>query len=301
MKSTSALSFIVITVALLSGCTTIQQRLAPPCECEVDIAQACQDADQEVAHAVADHQVDQAHYRAQTEEYQAARKLDPSDAEEETEELQGSEQFAEEPVDPTVAQALVSFEDEEEQSAFEAQHQIEVPDGATVYRGHFESQEHSTVAIHRPGEALELYREGSQVAALPLEQYDDVSVTDDEFSHPVGAVDLMRDGRAQLKLTHVQTDDDGDVTYYIGMYKLIGENIGTIFRKPIATGGEDGSFHPLADVRYLHGTDQRIIEWIALDEEGQPTGEPAQYHWNHWEGVYRVPKPPPTAPSDPQS
>ena len=305
MKHLPVVAICLVASLVISGCAQTQQWLEPRvCDC-AEAVDSCDATPDDITRALVQQQVDHAYYRAQVDGEHAAEALAEAAEEEEREEaVRSPEELAMEPVDPLGEDARVVLDDEEARIAFEERHDIEAPEVGSVYRAAFESRDRSSVAIHRPGDALDLYSDGEKVASLSLESYDDELAPKELNSFRSGASDLVRDGTAQLQLIHRQTDDDGDVTFYLAIYKLIGEHIGTVLREPIATasaGEEDDTMEYLADIRFLHGIDHRIIEWIPLDNEGQPTGEPQRKEWNQWEGVYRVPEPPPTAPDQPQS
>lgn len=288
-----------------TGCAPTQQWLQPRvCECES--ADADDSNSSQIAHAIAFHQVDQAHYRAETDGDEAALAIKEAQAAEEEEEdeevwYRSADDLAYEPIDPTISDTVIALASDEDREQFEDRYNIDAPEPGEAFRGRFRAQDRSTIAVHRPGEALEIYSDGELIASQNLEQFDRVIADDDITRFPTGALDLIRGSDVQLKLVHAEAHEDGSVTYHLGIYQLIGEYIGTAFRQPIARADKDGTVRRLADLRFLHGYDSRIIEWIPLDENGDPVDEPLQYKWNHWEGVYRLPGPPPTAPDDPQS
>ncbi len=325
--------WLSLLVIVFSGCAVIQQRLEPMiCDCET--ATSCEGPGLEIASAVAAHQVDQAHYRAQLGGEEAARDLgyeyesdeqlasdhddSPSESKSESETAASEraerlaraeeqarierEKMALDPVDPYLPQAHVLLETDEDRSAFEANFGITPPDeNATVFHGAFRADEDATVAIHRPGQALRIYQEGQLLASRDLSEYDSQPDLEEIGEEQARVVDVV-EGTVEVKLIHARPDDEG-TTYFVGIYKLIGDEIGSIFHHPIARRDENGALTRFADIQFLHGTDHRTIQWIPLDEEGQPDGDPLIYEWNRWEGVYRIPEPPPTAPnrSTPQS
>lgn len=290
---------IMMLAVLSSGCSTVQQWLGAE-ECDCDPVEPCEVSTETIAHAVVTHQVEAAHQRAATEGEQLAQHAQPEHEDEaddpEEEALRRAEERAAEPIDPTLPDATVRFEGEDERESFADRHGIDVSDNAQVFRHRFTPDDRSAIAVHRPGEALELHdNDDGLVASLPLDEYDDTVVVDDSLPVAPVAVELVRDRVTQLQLVHAKTDDDGNTTYYMGIYKLIGPKIGTVFHSPIAVADEDDTVTPLAEVRYLYGMDARFIEWTSLEGD-ESKGESEHYQWNEWEGVYRIPNPPPTAP-----
>ena len=290
----------------VTGCASTQTWLqSSVCDCEVD-KKSCNIDESDIAYAVALHQVDVAHYRAEFDGEQAgvhaqqAREEEEKEADEEAS-YRSMEELALEPINPTLPQSEITLETEEAQQNFANTFGVAPPSIGQAFQDAFRRHDRSVLAIHRPGEALELYRDGARLASRDLSDYAAVTPPEDLISLPTGAVELVRNGSVQLKLVHAREQEDGGITYYVAIYKLIGNKIGTIFHHPIASSSPDGELTRQADLRYLHGKDHRIIEWITLDEEGMPDGEPQRFEWNRWEGVYRIPGPPPTAPRQPQS
>lgn len=276
------------------GCTSIQQRLATQ-DCECEAVEPCESPDRKIAHAVAEHEIDSAQHAAATEKKAARAAEEQEKEDQETDDsdvIRSAEELAQAPVDPTVPESIVEFEDEDDRKAFQERHDVDIADDARVFQEHFADDDHSAIAVHNPGESLEIYSDRRQVASLEFDEFAAVDEPHDELPVSATAIDLVRDQATQLKLVHSKTDDDDTTTYYVGIYKLIGSKIGTIFFEPVAIAEDDGSVELLADIGYLHGLDDRIIEWIPVDDE------PTTYEWNHWEGVYHIPEPPPTAPTD---
>ena len=293
--------FIIIAASMalvISGCSTVQKWVGDSdCDCEV-VEKCPAPTTDEIARAIVTHQIDYAYERASSEGEIAAHTLDKED---DQDGARRTEELALEPIDPTLDDAALNFDDDDHRASFEESSGLQVPEDGELFRGTFESPDRSAVAVHRPGESIDLYADGQSVASLSIEEFDGESIPDDAFSFPTGAIDLVREGTVQLKLIHAESDEDGAVTYHLAIYKIIGDKIGTIFRKPIATKTQDGTVDPFGDLRFLHGVDHRIIEWTPLDDNGEPDGEAIRYEWNRWEGVYRIPEPPPTAPPDHQS
>lgn len=298
-------TFLPVVFVIALGCAPIQQ-FAETNICECKVAEAppepdCDPPDTEIAAALVDHQLDQAQRRAESDGEQFAAELEDAGQQEDDDPYYDPEQFAEQPVNPTVPESTVQFDDTEQREQFEEDHDIELGEHAEVFRTRFHADDTTAIVVHNPGEALEVYENGQVVASVQLDDYEPKSAPPDLIEYPTGAVELVQDETEQLKVIHTESDEDGRLTYHLVVYKFIGSRIGTIFSEPIATRQQDESVQRLADIRFLHGLDDRRIEWIPLDEEGNPADETRQYHWNRWEGVYRIPEPPPTAPEDTRS
>ncbi len=302
--SRSAALFGAVIAVLSSACAPAQQWLEPRvCDCSQDIEEARTEAEPtpaEMAVPPASVHVEYAHARATEDGEQQARELEAG-AESDDDPYLDPEDLAEYPVNPVVDDSQIGLETEDDLRDFEERYDTEVSDTDRAFHINIGGNAPSAVAIHRPGQALEIYADGRRIDSLELDEYDDQPVVEELTDYPAGPVELISDGTEQLKLFHARTDDDGSTTYEVSFYKVIGSRIGTIFRKPIAVRNADQSLVRHADIRFLHGIDHRVIQWIEFDDEQQPGGEPELYEWNHWEGVYRIPEPPPTAPRPPRS
>lgn len=292
-----AFFFALMTVAVLgSGCSTVQERLAGG-ECECEPVEPCEISPEMIASAVVTQQVHSAHRVAATRGQELTRKAQEAAAEADKDDdgIRRAEDLASERIDPTLSDAAVDFDDDDERDAFAERYDIALPDNAEVFRHQFAPDDRSALAVHTPGVDLRIYADDNFLASIDLEDYDEVIADDDALPVSSDAIDLVRGDITQLQLIHASTDDDGATTYYMAVYKLIGPKIGTIFHKPFAIADDDGAISPLAEVRYLYGLESRVIEWVSLTD-GEPVEEPDHYEWNRWEGVYRIPEPPPTAP-----
>lgn len=304
MNAVARITFVTIFV-VLGGCSTTQEMLEPRvCDYEAErneVRQDCERQSVEIAGAIADHEVARARTRADDEGQETARELERMAREEDEGDddlYRAPEELAEEPINPVVADSDIHFEDQDDRDEFEETRDIAPPEEGQVFRGRFTGGERQTVAIHRPGQTLALYSgDGRRISTVDLDEYDrQIAPEDDIMDFETGAIELVQDGTEQLQLLHAESDEDGRVTYYLRIYKFIGSRIGTIFSRPVAVRDGD-DLQRIARPRYLHGLDHRIIEWTPLDEEGEAAAEPEQFEWNRWEGVYRIPEPPPTAPT----
>lgn len=161
------------------------------------------------------------------------------------------------------------------------------------------------IAVIQPGKNVVIYAGGEEIASL------DVS-----SGHPlpselntVRPVRVVRDGTTQLLFVWPETSEDGPnetdesdeettVEYKVGLLKVIGPFVGKIFEGTVATRNGDGTdLEKSAYLEFLRGDDHHLIRWTPTDDEGKPVlDETKLLQWNHWEGVYRVPEPPPTQP-----
>lgn len=313
----------LLTVAL-TGCSTVRNTLKPwVCDCaEEDMTCPVESDDQLLAehgdpahgdHAHGDHtQGDHEHgdeydedehdlaYGGEHDEPQAPslRTLRRSAQKEAAEEASTETEESLQPVDAVIARATLDVSTEEARRAVAASRGIQVaPEaGLVVLGGTFVRGEEST-AVLIPGKNLRVYYEGSITAQRRLEHHAqgvDLSVVAEE---PVAAVQLVRDGSTQILVHYAERSPEGATLYRVAVYKVIGPEVGTVFEQTLARrASDDDPIEHIGRFRVLEGKNHRFIEWIHLDAEGNPAGPPQILRWNHWEGVFRPPTPPPTAP-----
>lgn len=162
-------------------------------------------------------------------------------------------------------------------------------------------QKRDQVAVVAPGEEVTVYAGTEPFASLEFEA--DAELPDDLMV--VEPVRVIEDGTTQL-LTYwpeqSEHSDEQTVRVKAGVLKVIGPFVGKIFEEPVA---RSPSGDPQADlertnyVEFLRDEDdsETLIRVTPADSGGEPAGDEARiFEWNPWEGVFRVPKPPPTAP-----
>lgn len=215
-------------------------------------------------------------------------------------------------VDPTAETEIYRLDDSEDRSKVVERWGLNPPssEGAVAISGTFlqnirqydkyddleDEQLDNQIAVVVPGEKVAIYAGERQITTMKFPGSGELP---DELAtvRPVRAVD---DETTQL-LTFWQeesSEDEQEVGYRVGILKPIGPYVGTIFERTVATRPS-----PKADLRragyleFLRGSEHRLIQWTPADDAGEPSVEDANVlEWNEWEGVYRVPKPPPTAP-----
>ena len=302
MRTTQIVVISLIVFTQL-GCASLKQWAEPHvCDCEPEVMEARSDCQQEMlteaATAVLAYQLDQAHYRAATNVDELAAEIQHADEQEDDDSpYRDPEDFAEEPVNPVVVDSPIELDDEDQREQFQEDYDLELDEHDRVFRGNFLSQDSSSIAVYRPGDAVNFYDDDRLFASLDIEEhYEDVTAPEDLTDFAPGAVELVQDGTHQLKLIHAEIDEDDRHVYHLNLYKVIGSEIAKIFSQPVGIEDPEGEVRPIAELQFLHGVEDRRIKWTPLTEEGEPEGDPKQYRWNRWEGVYRVPQPLPTAP-----
>lgn len=288
------LLFLSAVLLLSTGCSVIKQQLRPlVCECAAAAPPEAPSSD--IATEVAVHQVEQAHAAAGEEALLEDDGGEQGGGREEMDQKKIA--FEGDLIDPVLKEGIIPLGSDEERAAFQEEFRLSLPANsqALALRGTFRPNEPSSVAIYLPGESLTIYSNGQPLASLRMDSYETELDLEGLSIEPAQALELVRDGVTDIQLIQARAEDDG-LTYYIGIYRIIGTFIGTIFHHPIAHRDKSGELRQLGDLRVLRGRGSRVIQWVPLDESGQIDGEPVEYEWNKWEGVYRKPGLPPTAP-----
>lgn len=166
----------------------------------------------------------------------------------------------------------------------------EADDGRVVLEGEFSSRNQAELAVVDVGKTFEVYSDSARVAQSPFL----FSAPPKEMGPFVVSSQLVRDGRAEIITRVVSTNESGQQVLELAIWKVIGGEVAIVFRKPLAR-LTDGKWVTLGKVRFLTGQRNRFIEYVPSDANGQP-GPPEIYRWNRWEGLFRIPKPVPTAP-----
>ncbi len=166
----------------------------------------------------------------------------------------------------------------------------EADDGRVVIEGEFSSRGQAELAVIEAGKTFEVYSESARVAQSPFV----FSAPPKDLGPFVVASQLIRDGHSEVVTRVVSKNEAGEQMLELLIWKVIGGEVAIVFRKPLAR-LTDGKWIKLGDVRFLTGQKNRFIEYVPTDVGGQP-GLPEIYRWNRWEGLFRIPKPIPTAP-----
>ncbi len=256
-----------------------------------DVADAADANEVDTADPILEEQADEAP-QVETAVRQAAAQQAPAPQAQPRATRPAPQQATGDVANPAVTSAMIPLSTERERATFATAYGFNPPAGALAFQGGFNATGDHTIAMYLPGQSLRFYRDGSLIAQ---HRFEDHAPVDADLGVEPTAVNLTGGDAQQLQLVHAVPNDDG-ITYYLGIYKVIGQFVGTTFYKPIARQAADGQVQRIADFRFLEGEDHRVIEWTDLDGDGQPIGEPTLYEWNRWEGVFRVPGPPPTAP-----
>lgn len=202
-------------------------------------------------------------------------------------------------IDPTVAQARVAPGGP-------------LPDGfnvslakdgsAAVFYGNFAKQPGEEVMLVQAGKEIAAYASNGRIARLAFsgepapQAFAQLGLEVDPSG--VSAVQMVKDETLQLLVHWRARTDTGGYSYHVGLFKVIGPFIGQIYTAQLATSDTpDGPLKRQGTYEVLHGKNHRYIRWIPADESGRLLVDQAEVlKWNHWEGMFRVPRPPAAGP-----
>lgn len=302
-KSHTILAIALLVALGASGCQSIKGALKPyVCDCAQPMnAQACPPQDDPQAGVAAAGAVDEEVYEDEAVGEDDAPNLRSIDRQADAEANAPVEPDRNplELVDPQVADARLDLTTDAARERFAELAGREAPDEASLALvGSFTGQSDEELAVIIPGRRVEIYRHGERLARLELDGQPAAKAADELELPQVQAVRLVRDGSVQMLVVWAKPGDDGSLEVRLSAHKVIGEFIGTIFERPIAR--RDSAEAPLRRLgahEVLAGERHRFIRWIPAGDDEQLLVDQAEIlRWNRWEGVYRVPRPAPTAP-----
>lgn len=196
--------------------------------------------------------------------------------------------------------ARVDNSSSKERSAAEQKYGVSLPSGSnvSVMTGEFFPDQDNLVIV-TPGNSIKIYTGGRLAAQRPLPKQD--SATDlSELTRDIAVpVRLVQNSTLQILVHSAEQQPGGAIFYKARIYKVFGNEIGVIFEETIARRvAKDQPIQRLGQLEFLQGMNHRFIRWTAFDKNGKLAAEPRILRWNRWEGAYRVPTPPPTAPKN---
>jgi hypothetical protein len=201
--------------------------------------------------------------------------------------------------DPTVADARVAAGDEIE-NAFGIS--LDTDDEATIFTGNFSRQPGQELIVVEAGKEILAYGTDSRIARIDFagvpapEAFAELGLNVDPSG--VRAVKLVRDDTLQLLMHWRAKTEEGKFAYKVGLFKVIGPFFAQVFTRTLATSDtENGALKRIGTYEILRGESHPFIRWIPADDAGQLlTDQAVLLKWNHWEGMYRVPRRPAAAP-----
>jgi hypothetical protein len=208
-------------------------------------------------------------------------------------------------IDARVDEAVVEISDVSKAEQLQESYGVALQDSdALVFTGNYSAQPGDELVVVRPGKDLSIYGTDSRIGQLALggdpaaSSFAELGVAADQTKPQ--AVRLVQDGTLQVMLHWREESEEGTFVYKVGVFKVIGPFVGRIFERTLAVSEtEDGELRRRGAYEILRGDSHRFIRWIPADDSGELLTEQAMVlKWNRWEGVFRVPKPAPTAPKD---
>lgn len=268
-------------IAFLVGCGAIKNSLKPwVCDCEPEKF-AC--ADGSVPEAMAVEEIEEPEEPEEGESFESAD--GPSDEKKRQHALLEATEFV-------VSDAMQALDEElidELESDFGLK--SEIAEGHSAFVGPMSRKGERALAVLKPGDEIRVYVDGGKDAEREWKAKVAPQSYVNALERPANAAKMVDDGRLELVIQEVHENDDGTATVEIAVYKVIGIAVARVFAHPVADRAEDGSWAKTHDLRILNGERARWIEVTPVDG-----GDASIYRWNHWEGMFRVPRPVPTAP-----
>ncbi|QDG49946.1 hypothetical protein FIV42_04085 [Persicimonas caeni] len=315
VSETSRLLLVVLLAVGLSGCQTVRGMLKPyVCDCSTGVsnttAQNCPaptDADATGAASALAMSKDTAATAvelARAEARLAAETEKPSIRTLERRKRQEPQLDPLETINPIVSKASVDTTDASQTDRLQETFGVALPeaDQAVVLTGNFSKQEGNELVVVRPGKHLSVYSAEERIARLDLageaapKEFGEMGI--DTTYATAQAVRMVEDGTLQVLMHWREQSEDGEISYKVGLYKVIGPFVGRLFERTLAVGKDDeDELVRRGAYEVLRGDSHRFLRWIPADDSGQLLTEQAVVlKWNRWEGVYRKPTIPPTAP-----
>ncbi len=161
----------------------------------------------------------------------------------------------------------------------------------------------TTLSIYRRGRLLDTVELGEGTNSVPdeLRRVETIRLIDD------GTLQILCHWRLNGGKEGDKDSDDGSeqqnnrkAAVQVGVYKLVGTYIGTPFQRVIAhRSAESKQFRRVGSYEFTRRNDNPAIRWTSHGDNrdaSTPGEQETVLIWNHWEGVFRPPGPPPTAP-----
>lgn len=165
-----------------------------------------------------------------------------------------------------------------------------------VLEGDFDHEEGNELFVFSPGKAFDVYSTKRRIAQTKS----DLDPTHAQIKAlgievPVVASELVRDGLLEVVIYGVRTEGEVEVLE-VQVMKVIDEFVAIVFRERLAEKSGE-TWEVLKSVEFTRGQRHRFV---LVRDAGDDSGAPEVYRWNQWEGMYRVPYIPGTAPTSPE-
>lgn len=170
----------------------------------------------------------------------------------------------------------------------------ELPASSKILRGNFDRRGVIEGALLVPAKTITILGESGRKLEESIVEDFSLPTIAEKWSRPVGAGELVADEMHEIMVFGLDKSGEIEVVTF-SVYKVFGDRIGRVFTTEVGRVGP-GGISKTADVEFIGGRRNIGIRRTPLDASGAPDPQRAQtYEWNRWEGMFRIPTPPPTA------
>ena len=261
---------IVFGVSLLTGCGAIKNMLRPMvCDCEKEVA--CEEP----------------RANSQSPIVQVNRNTEEAPEPDERD-VTSSEAAALEAIDPSLPDATLDVASQKK--SLKSKLTFEP---LFAFKGDFSGKRGPDYV--GADDDMVMFSNGKWRSQLPIDTLMRVDELKDPLYKPFAA-QLVKDDALELVLFTVDSSDPAQRVYLMQVYKAIGERIGIVFEYAFARKTANG-ITPLAKIDFVEGAHHRRIRVTPVSPDGLlDLANIKVFAWNKWEGMFRVPRKPPTAP-----
>lgn len=170
----------------------------------------------------------------------------------------------------------------------------ELPASSKVLRGNFDRRGSIEAAMLVPAKTITIQGENRRILSEPIAEDFSVPSIAKNWARPVGAARLVADEVNEILVFGLDKSGEIELVTF-SVYKVFGDRIGRVFTTEVGRVGP-GGVSKTALVEFVGGRRNVGIRLTPLDASGVPDTQRSEtYEWNRWEGMFRVPNPPPTA------
>jgi hypothetical protein len=161
-----------------------------------------------------------------------------------------------------------------------------------LYQGDFSRRPGDEVLVLDPGRELTLFTPRGKLATLSIRTAQ--GIRPDAIDIPTfQIIDPVRDGLLEIQILAAAKLETDRQRIDLVVIKCIGSSFAQIFRQPIAVASQD-TLDVVATVDFVEGDSHAKIRYSPRHRSGDDRKESSRlYHWNRWEGMFRLPRPAP--------
>ncbi len=279
---------LIIAAIAITGCGAVKGALRPwVCDCETDKEMVCADGSTALA--------------ASEQPFLEAKSNDPDEIdaveeEEPKEDLNAPRNVVDPFEDSIVSPASPGWP----QLVSSVGLPSELPASSVILRGEFDRRGSTEAVMLVPAQEIRIYGENRrQLKESIVEDFSNEGVAK-IWSKPVTSAKLVDDNVSEILVVGLDTSGEIELVT-LSVYKVFGDRIGRVFSTEIGRVGPDG-ISKTVEIEFVSGRRHVGIRRTPLDSSGAPDpGRSETFEWNKWEGMFRVPAPPPTAKAKPVS